>query len=294
MLLVIDFDSEKLFSDVLENSSKKLGPTAVDSLDIDISGTLPTAVLPDGSLRSLLSSAFNALLPGGELRVSFAAKTLFNQILQEDAILCGFVTDPTTGILKRPAFAAVSKLKTRLPSATLLEGKSSIESSSSSLSSSSLLKVTHVSPVSIINSSSSTWTIAAKNLNSNTDLIDEESLLLDNASANAFSTLSLSKSTAEKAALETESCAPKKRACKNCSCGRKEMEEAEESIVKFDDITDGISNSSKLSSNSIPSACGNCSKGDAFRCATCPSRGKPAWKADATTGNVMIDMASDL
>ena len=63
MLLVIDFDSEKLFSDVLENSSKKLSTLSnLDSLDIDISGTLPSTVLPDGSLRSLLSSALNTSL----------------------------------------------------------------------------------------------------------------------------------------------------------------------------------------------------------------------------------------
>jgi hypothetical protein len=64
------------------------------------------------------------------------------------------------------------------------------------------------------------------------------------------------------------------------------MEEAED-IVKITDVAEGAS-------GSVPSACGNCSKGDAFRCATCPSRGKPAWKADSTTGNVMIDMASDI
>jgi hypothetical protein len=61
MLLVIDFDSEKLFSDVLENSSKKL--STLSNLDsLDKSGTLPTAVLPDGSIRSLLSSALNTSL----------------------------------------------------------------------------------------------------------------------------------------------------------------------------------------------------------------------------------------
>ena len=55
----------------------------------------------------------------------------------------------------------------------------------------------------------------------------------------------------------------KRKACKNCSCGLREMLENEDA-------------------NAAPppeakSACGNCALGDAYRCAGCPHRGKPAF-----------------
>ena len=259
--------------------------TNQEYIELDVNGT-PSSALTDGALRGLLSSTFASLRPGGELRVTPVASSALKNVLIDDAVLCGFITDNSTGVLKRPAFAAVSKLRTRLPT-TLLEGKSSTETTTSSSSITS--KVTLVLPK--VSVPSTTWASAAKNLNANADLIDEDSLLLDSASAAAFSTLSLSSASAA-AKDGDESCAPKKRACKNCSCGRKEMEEAED-IVKLKDVADGVS-SGAMSSSAVPSACGSCSKGDAFRCATCPSRGKPAWKTDSNTGNVMIDMASDL
>mmetsp|Transcript_88588 Transcript_88588/g.177128 ORF Transcript_88588/g.177128 Transcript_88588/m.177128 type:complete len:200 (-) Transcript_88588:247-846(-) len=71
-------------------------------------------------------------------------------------------------------------------------------------------------------------------------------------------------------------CSTKKRACKDCSCGRKDFEEAGDMEA----------------ANSVkPSACGNCSKGDAFRCAGCPHLGKPAFKEGEQ--NVTLNLDND-
>jgi len=66
-----------------------------------------------------------------------------------------------------------------------------------------------------------------------------------------------------------ESCATKKRACANCSCGRKDLEGKV-----------GIEEAKKMLENGTQrSACGSCYLGDAFRCASCPYKGQPAFKA---------------
>lgn len=63
-------------------------------------------------------------------------------------------------------------------------------------------------------------------------------------------------------------CSSQPKACANCSCGRKELEDkvgAEEA-------------KKRLEQGKERSACGSCYLGDAFRCETCPYRGLPAFK----------------
>jgi len=63
-------------------------------------------------------------------------------------------------------------------------------------------------------------------------------------------------------------CSSKPKACENCSCGRKELEDkvgAEEAKKRLEQGTER-------------SSCGSCYLGDAFRCDGCPYKGLPAFK----------------
>ncbi|XP_074008900.1 anamorsin isoform X2 [Numenius arquata] len=96
------------------------------------------------------------------------------------------------------------------------------------------------------------WTLSANDMN------DEEMDLLD--SDELLDSEDLKKP--DPSSLKAPSCKEmgKKKACKNCTCGLAEELEQEKK-------------------NSQPkSACGNCYLGDAFRCASCPYLGMPAFK----------------
>lgn len=69
-----------------------------------------------------------------------------------------------------------------------------------------------------------------------------------------------------------------RKACDNCTCGRAEMEQATARATQKRQVE--------------TSACGNCSKGDAFRCGGCPFLGKPAFKAGEE--QLYLDLTDDL
>ncbi|XP_024012395.1 LOW QUALITY PROTEIN: anamorsin homolog [Eutrema salsugineum] len=92
------------------------------------------------------------------------------------------------------------------------------------------------------------------NLDDDLDLIDEDSLLTEE--------------DLKKPQLPVVSgCETTPKACKNCVCGRAEIEEK---AVKLGLTEDQIENPQ--------SSCGSCGLGDAFRCGTCPYKGLPPFK----------------
>ncbi|KAM4721848.1 anamorsin [Rhinophrynus dorsalis] len=102
------------------------------------------------------------------------------------------------------------------------------------------------------------WTLSANDMNDDDlDLLDSDELLDQE---------DLKKPLPD--SLRASGCGEgsekKRKACKNCTCGL--AEELEEEKAK--------STAPKTAS----SACGNCYLGDAFRCASCPYLGMPAFK----------------
>ncbi|XP_013889048.1 anamorsin isoform X2 [Austrofundulus limnaeus] len=101
------------------------------------------------------------------------------------------------------------------------------------------------------------WTLSANDMNDDdVDLLDSDALLDED---------DLKKP--DPASLKAPSCgegSAKKKACKNCTCGLAEELEQE--------------SKEKQKTNLPKSACGSCYLGDAFRCASCPYLGMPAFK----------------
>ena len=100
-------------------------------------------------------------------------------------------------------------------------------------------------------------------------MIDEDNLLSDDILAPPPAMGAASKNT--------DDCSGRK-ACDNCTCGRAEAEASGQP--------------QQAMKNAPSSSCGNCALGDAFRCASCPYLGKPAFKPGEE--HLVLDMTDDL
>jgi len=79
----------------------------------------------------------------------------------------------------------------------------------------------------------------------------------------------------------------RKKACKGCTCGLAELEIAElanekgidsEDLVREDRLEAAVRAVNKMTPSMKVSSCGSCYLGDAFRCASCPYLGLPAFE----------------
>ena len=110
------------------------------------------------------------------------------------------------------------------------------------------------------NASTNAWAILTPT--DANQIIDEDSLLAkDNIKNNSISAVNLD---------DCGDGSGKRKACKDCTCGRAELENS----VGLNDLDQAPSG-----------GCGSCSLGDAFRCSTCPYLGQPAF--DKNSGNAV-------
>jgi anamorsin len=108
------------------------------------------------------------------------------------------------------------------------------------------------------------------------DLLDEDALLNSDALAPPPAMSSAATKTGD------DDCGGRK-ACDNCTCGRADAERASSENA----------NANGNSKPAVPSSsCGKCGLGDAFRCASCPYLGKPAFKAGEE--HLVLDLQDDL
>ena len=117
------------------------------------------------------------------------------------------------------------------------------------------------------------------------DMVDEDDLLAEEGAGGVLAPPPAVDAAARAAAADD--CGGRK-ACDNCTCGRAEQE-AMERAANGGAAADDDENRPKQ----VPSSsCGNCAKGDAFRCAGCPFLGKPAFKPGEE--HLVLDLADDL
>jgi len=115
------------------------------------------------------------------------------------------------------------------------------------------LKLSFASKPKVDENAAAVWTLSANDMMDD-DLIDSDALLDEN---------DLKKPDPETLRAECGPGSGNKKACKNCTCGLAE------------ELDQGVEPKKKTPE----SACGSCYLGDAFRCASCPYLGMPAFKA---------------
>ncbi|KAF9452190.1 Fe-S cluster assembly protein DRE2, partial [Macrolepiota fuliginosa MF-IS2] len=280
-------------------ATRRVDKQMLDRL-VDNATTLETSsyasvhvILTDAEYQSLVSNLsdflaqlLSGLSPLGTLHLLNLTSTI--QTLPSELTLSGFnvlstLPDEGTIIAQKPA---------HIPSTTFsLKSRSTVGSSTPASSNGSAISVPlrkKTDPA----KKKALWALTSAT--GNADKIDPESLLTE-----------ADKTRPEPTCEPVNANAPRrKKACKGCTCGLAELEEEErvngkvvlldgsqtgETMVVTQDEKARLVNAAKNAPKAT-SSCGSCFLGDAFRCASCPYLGLPAFKPGE---KVEIDFGMD-
>ncbi|TFY72118.1 hypothetical protein EVG20_g914 [Dentipellis fragilis] len=281
--LVSDLEStrrvDRQMLDRLLDGAATLTSDTYSSVHVTLSAPEYESLLP--RLSELLSQLFAGLTPLGTLHLLNLTASLLT--LPSELTLAGFnvlQSLPMEGtiIAQKPAHVSGASFS--------LKTKSSISVSSAPAPAAALLR--RRPDAARAASKKALWSTAPA-----ASAIDADSLLTETDRARPAACEPVSKGGPRK-----------KKACKNCSCGLAELEEEERKqskVVVLDGSEGGVATEVVQSERErlvqaakaapkATSSCGSCFLGDAFRCASCPYLGLPAFKPGE---KVEIDFGMD-
>jgi hypothetical protein len=241
--------------DRLLEGKVKLEPSAYASIYI----APANAGVPQPLVKPLLEVLFDALIPGGILRGDFVVASSL------DSIMTGFVESEEKTLLKpnNNAPQTISLLNKRKPTAAA--GAKKKLPIFKKLNNNNKRDAADISGIVQLN--------LDEDNDDDNDLIDENDLISQSLSASIIIPAKCDPGPGKK----------RRKACKDCTCGLRELElQEEESHKKKEQGTVVSLNLDDEIDFTVPGktggSCGSCALGDAFRCDGCPYLGLPPFK----------------